>query len=111
MNIEKSIKKWQYRHVTILSEYTNSKASEEVLQMYRSQMMNITNYIKELKEIKNKINHVLPYKSVKVVQTPVSERIARVGDDAQLDIVTHQIRFGGIWFTFNENWIIEEIIL
>jgi hypothetical protein len=46
---------------------------------------------------------------VKVLLSPVSERYCRVGDTALLDIDHNQIRCGGVWFSFNDKWIVEPI--
>lgn len=46
-------------------------------------------------------------KSVKVLQTPITDRYCRVGDTAELDEKNKQIRCGGAWFKFDERWVVE----
>ena len=45
--------------------------------------------------------------SVKVLQTPITERYCKVGDTATLDTKRNQIRCGGVWFNFDDRWIVE----
>ena len=44
-----------------------------------------------------------------VLQTPITERYCRVGDEASLDEENNQIRCGDAWFSFDERWIVEPI--
>lgn len=47
---------------------------------------------------------------VKVLQTPVTERYCKVGDEATLDLKNNQIRCGGVWFTYDETrWKVEPV--
>ena len=48
---------------------------------------------------------------VRVIKTPVSERYCKIGDTAYLDVKNKQIRCGGVWFTFNDKWIVSQEIL
>ena len=59
---------------------------------------------KHLNNIKNKdCNNVLV---VIIIQTPISERYCKVGDEATLDVKNKQIRCGSVWFNFDERWIV-----
>jgi len=44
---------------------------------------------------------------VTVLQTPITERYCKVGDTATLDLNNKQIRCGGVWFKFDERWIVQ----
>lgn len=47
------IEQWEEKHSFLLDEYSKGNANNEVMQMYRSQMKNILEFIEELKKIKN----------------------------------------------------------
>lgn len=53
MDIDKAIEYWAEKHSSLLSDYSKGNANNEVMQMYRSQMKNIMDFIGQLKEIKN----------------------------------------------------------
>ena len=55
MNIDEQIKKWEEKHFSLLNEYSKGNANNEVMQMYRSQMKNVLDFINELKQVKNNI--------------------------------------------------------
>lgn len=44
--------------------------------------------------------------AVRVIQTTISERYCKVGDEATLDVKSKQIRCGGAWFNFDERWVV-----
>ena len=48
-----------------------------------------------------------PYINVQVLQSPISERYCKVGDEAQVDTQNKKIRCGGAWFDFDKRWIVE----
>ena len=48
--IEKRIAEWQEKHTLILNEYSKGNTNNEVMQMYRSRMKDISDFINELKE-------------------------------------------------------------
>lgn len=50
-----------------------------------------------------------PYIVVTVLKTPVTERYCQVGDTAVLDTKNNQIRCGGAWFRFSDQWEVEEV--
>jgi len=47
--------------------------------------------------------------SVKVIQTPISERYCKIGDIVQLDTKNNQIRCGGCWFMYDNRWIVANL--
>ena len=53
MNIDKMIEQWEEKHSSLLNEYSKGNANNEVMQMYRSQMKNILDFINQLKQVKN----------------------------------------------------------
>ena len=53
MNIDKMIEQWEEKHSSLLDEYSKGNANNEVMQMYRSQMKNILDFINQLKQVKN----------------------------------------------------------
>jgi len=53
MNIDKMIEQWQEKHSSLLNDYSKGNANNEVMQMYRSQMKNVLDFINELKQVKN----------------------------------------------------------
>lgn len=53
MNIDKMIEQWEEKHSSLLNDYSKGNANNEVMQMYRSQMKNILDFINELKQVKN----------------------------------------------------------
>lgn len=53
MNIDLIITKWEEKHLEILTKYSKGSANNEVMQMYRSQLVNVLEFIEELKRIKN----------------------------------------------------------
>lgn len=68
MNIDKLIEQWEEKHYLLLDEYSKGNTNNEVMQMYRSQMRNVLDFINELKQIKN--NFILteclhPYNAVR----------------------------------------------
>lgn len=46
---------------------------------------------------------------VRVIETPVTERYCVVGDLCRLDDKNGYIRCGGVWFTYGEGWVVEEL--
>lgn len=52
MNIDKIIEQWEEKHSSLLNEYSKGNADNEVMQMYRSQMKNILDFINQLKQVK-----------------------------------------------------------
>lgn len=57
------------------------------------------------------INDKLKSGEVRVIKTPVTERYCNVGDIAYLDMENKQIRCGGVWFSFNDKWIVSQEII
>ena len=53
MNIDKMIEQWEEKHSSLLEEYSKGNANNEVMQMYRSQMKNVLDFINQLKQVKN----------------------------------------------------------
>lgn len=53
MNIDKMIEQWEEKHASLLDEYSKGSANNEVMQMYRSQMKNVLDFINQLKKVKN----------------------------------------------------------
>lgn len=53
MNIDKMIEQWEEKHSSLLDEYSKGNTNNEVMQMYRSQMNNILDFINQLKQVKN----------------------------------------------------------
>ncbi len=47
------IEQWEEKHSSILTVYSKGNTNNEVMQMYRSQMKNVLDFINELKQIKN----------------------------------------------------------
>jgi hypothetical protein len=47
------IEQWEEKHSSILNEYCKGNANNEVMQMYRSQMKNILDFIEQLMLLKN----------------------------------------------------------
>lgn len=52
MNIDKMIEQWEEKHSSLLDEYSKGNANNEVMQMYRSQMNNVLDFINQLKQVK-----------------------------------------------------------
>lgn len=55
MNIDKLIEKWQDKHQSLLNDYSKGNANNEVMQMYRSQMKDILEFIDNLMIIKKSL--------------------------------------------------------
>jgi hypothetical protein len=53
MCTEQIIQKWEEKQSSILSEYSRGSANNEVMQLYRSQMKNILDFIKDIKQVEN----------------------------------------------------------
>lgn len=53
MNIDKMIDQWEEKHSSLLNDYSKGNSNNEVMQMYRSQMKNVLDFINELKQVKN----------------------------------------------------------
>ena len=53
MDIDKMIEQWEEKHSSLLAEYSKGNANNEVMQMYRSQMKNVLDFINQLKQVKN----------------------------------------------------------
>jgi hypothetical protein len=53
MNIDKMIEQWEEKHSSLLKDYSKGNANNEVMQMYRSQMKNVLDFIEQLKQVKN----------------------------------------------------------
>ena len=53
MNIDKMIEQWEEKHSSLLNEYSKGNVNNEVMQMYRSQMKNVLDFINQLKQVKN----------------------------------------------------------
>lgn len=53
MNIDKMIEQWEEKHFSLMEEYSKGNSNNEVMQMYRSQMKNVLDFINDLKQIKN----------------------------------------------------------
>lgn len=51
MNIDEIIKQWEDKHSSLLNEYSKGNANSEVMQLHRSQMKNILDFINQLKQI------------------------------------------------------------
>ena len=47
------IQQWEEKHSSLLNEYSKGNANNEVMQLYRSQMKNVLDFINELKQVKN----------------------------------------------------------
>jgi Asp-tRNA(Asn)/Glu-tRNA(Gln) amidotransferase C subunit len=54
MNIDNLIEQWEEKHSSLLNDYSKGNVNNEVMQMYRSQMKNILDFIEQLKQVKNK---------------------------------------------------------
>ena len=55
MNIDKMIEQWDEKHSSLLNDYSKGDANNEVMQMYRSQMKIVLDFINELKQVKNNV--------------------------------------------------------
>ena len=55
MNLDKMIEQWEEKHSLLLNDYSKGNVNNEVMQMYRSQMKNILDFINELKFIKKQL--------------------------------------------------------
>ena len=53
MNIDKMIEQWEEKHSFLLNQYSKGNVNNEVMQMYRSQMKNVLDFINQLKQVKN----------------------------------------------------------
>lgn len=53
MNIDKMIEQWEEKYSSLLNEYSKGNANNEVMQLYRSQMKNVLDFIDQLKQVKN----------------------------------------------------------
>ena len=53
MNIDKMIEQWEKKHSSLLDEYSKGNTNNEVMQMYRSQMKNVLDFINQLRQVKN----------------------------------------------------------
>ena len=53
MNIDKMIEQWDEKHYSLLYEYSKGNTNNVVMQMYRSQMENVLDFINQLKQVKN----------------------------------------------------------
>ena len=51
--IETLIEQWQEKHSELLAEYSKGNANNKVMQMYRSQMANIIEFINQLKQLQH----------------------------------------------------------
>lgn len=51
-SIDKNIEKWEDKHSSLLNEYNKGNSNNEVLEMYRSQMKDVLEFIELLKQIK-----------------------------------------------------------
>ena len=58
MDIDKIIEQWVEKHSSILNDYSKGNANNEVMQMYRSQMKDILDFISELKQVKIHIDSI-----------------------------------------------------
>lgn len=47
------IEQWEEKHFSLLNEYNKGNTNNEVMQMYRSQMKNVLDFINQLKQVKN----------------------------------------------------------
>ena len=54
MNIDKMIERWEEKHSSLLNEYSKGNINNEVMQMYRTQMKNVLDFINQLKQVKNR---------------------------------------------------------
>ena len=55
MNIDKMIEQWEEKHSSLLDEYSKGNTNNEVMQMYRSQMKNVLDFINQLMQIKTDV--------------------------------------------------------
>ena len=53
MNIDKMIEQWEEKHSSLFDEYSKGNVNNEVMQIYRSQMKNILDFVNQLKQVKN----------------------------------------------------------
>ena len=53
MNIDKMIEQWDEKHSSLFDEYSKGNVNNEVMQIYRSQMKNILDFVNQLKQVKN----------------------------------------------------------
>ena len=53
MNIDKMIEKLEEKYSSLLNEYSKGNVNNEVMQIYRSQMKNVLDFINQLKQVKN----------------------------------------------------------
>lgn len=67
--------------------------------------------IANMEEHLNHYARLTRLKTVKVVQSPITERYCRVGDEATLDLWGNKIRCGGAWFDFVGGWIVKDVTI
>lgn len=48
------IERWEEKHSSLLNEYSKGNINNEVMQMYRTQMKNVLDFINQLKQVKNR---------------------------------------------------------
>ena len=53
MNIDKMIEQWEEKHSFLLNQYSKGNVNNEVMQIYRSQIKNVLDFINQLKQVKN----------------------------------------------------------
>lgn len=64
MNIDKMIEYWGEKHSSLLTEYGKVNANTDMMQMYRSQMKNILDFVDQLKQVKK---YIIPTVSNNIV--------------------------------------------
>lgn len=52
--MDEIIKKWQDKHTRLLEEYSKGNTNNEVMQLYRSQLKDMVDFINDLKVVKYK---------------------------------------------------------
>ena len=93
MDIDKIIEQWVEKHSSILNDYSKGNANNEVMQMYRSQMKDILDFISELKQVKIHIDSIpggsafedaIKYAQSKYVDDSKGLQAMLLGDVAEL---------------------------
>lgn len=48
---------------------------------------------------------------VTILKSPISNRYCSVGDVGKLDLINNYIKCNGVWFNFDNRWIVQPINL
>ncbi len=55
MNIDKTIEKWEAKHHLLLDEYSKGNKDNEIMQLYRSRMKDMLDFINDLKHARTSV--------------------------------------------------------